>query len=186
MALEQPPTQTVIDNENKTTFSQRWRNYFDYLFRFLKSDTALVKTDTFSTNSTSWTSVTGMALSITPSRNSSKYLIECSLNVGLSADHSTGFKIIRTVAGASTDISLGDASGSRDRVISHLYSVNAAGMATVVVRAVDTPNTNQLVTYTLQVKNIAAGTVYLNRTGTDTNSLAFARGSSTMSIKEIN
>ena len=49
----------------------------------------------------------------------------------------------------------------------------------------DSPNSTSAITYKVQVQAQGAGTAYINRTQTDTNSLSFARGSSTITVMEI-
>ena len=72
-----------------------------------------IKTDTFSTNSTSttFTAVTGLSVAITPSTNNNKILIIANVNLGTRGDSQAMLKLKR----GSTDICVGDADGSRIR-----------------------------------------------------------------------
>ena len=69
-----------------------------------------VKTDTFSSTSTSLTDITGLSVAITPSSTSNKILVIVNCAV-TGADAGIGFSIVR----GSTEIYLGDADGSKSR-----------------------------------------------------------------------
>lgn len=185
MSIEQPPiTSTAIQLDK---FTQIWRNWFDYMHRVVKSKKAIVKTDTFSTASTAWTDITGLEVTINPSRRSSKFLIRYDISVGLSSSHSVGFKIVRTVAGSSSDVGVGDSASSRSSVTTQVKSGSSVtSLDTTSMAITDSPNSTQIVTYKVQVKNLAAGTVYINRTSTDTDSASFPRAVSSIQIEEVN
>jgi hypothetical protein len=72
------------------------------------------KTDTFSTNSTSFVDVTGLSVSITPSSASSKILILASLSLGNDGTHCSA-RIYRD----AVSIAKGDSAGSRIRATWH-------------------------------------------------------------------
>ena len=70
-----------------------------------------VKTDTFSTSTTSlaFTEVTGLTVSITPTSSSSKIFVFASVNLGTRGDSQAMLRLKR----GSTDIYVGDADGNR-------------------------------------------------------------------------
>jgi hypothetical protein len=139
------------------------------------------KTDTFSTSS-SYTSVTGLSASITPSSSSSKVLIMVSLGC-VSADNSS-FKM--GMYRGATPIYVGDTAGSRT-------SVSAQGQTSATFAAefgawsfLDSPATTSATTYQVYLGSNGSVTVYLNRTTRDTNtSTEDARSASSIILMEI-
>ena len=69
-----------------------------------------VKTDTFSKNSSSWADITGMSVSIAPTRADSKVFVMVDIKIG--TDHGDSDFHIKLVRG-STDVYVGDTEGSR-------------------------------------------------------------------------
>jgi len=118
------------------------------------------KSDVFSTTSTSYTNVTGLSASITPSSTTSKILVLASVNA--SASTSNGFfRLLRdtTVIGSNAlDFpSFGTVSPS----------YNAVSFV-VLLNILDAPSTVSSVTYQVQAGVIqGSGTVFLNRRGTN-------------------
>lgn len=120
------------------------------------------KTDTFSTTSTSFTDVTGLSVSITPSATSSKILVIGYFNTSGNPD-GTGVNI-RLMRG-STEIFVGDAASTRTRATGGGWqwrTINAVCAPTFL----DSPATTSSTTYKLQM-SVGANTGYLNRTGLD-------------------
>lgn len=123
------------------------------------------KTNAFSTSSTqpTFSDVTGLSVSITPSSASNKILVLCSFQ--MSSDNATVVASARLVRG-STAIFIGDASGNNARAsaatgLSQTYS--AAGSAIVFL---DSPATTSSTTYKIQMaKGEGGGNVYMNRPG---------------------
>jgi hypothetical protein len=127
-----------------------------------------VKTDVFSTSSTSWIDWTGMSVTITPKSATNKILI--TLTSGVSNDTANSFQYVKLVRG-STDIALGDASGSATRCwidgafgnVASLYDVTQKGLAGSFL---DSPATTSATTYKVQVIRTLSGTAYFGRTAT--------------------
>ena len=124
------------------------------------------KTDTFSMASATWTDVTGLSLSITPSSTSNKILISASIALSSSSD----FSYIRLLRN-STVIDVGDAVGSRPQVTG-AASYPAASpqymLFQIPVTYLDSPATTSAVTYKFQLRNGTTGsTAYINRTSSD-------------------
>ena len=140
------------------------------------------KTDTFSTSSTSWTDITGLSVSITPTSSSSKILVMYSLMTG---ETSSQFPLMRLVRG-STAIAVGDASGIRTQVSSVAWSsgaVNASDMQSM--NFLDSPATTSSTTYKIQTINTQPQTIYVNRSARDDNGSYEPRGVSTITVMEI-
>ena len=123
------------------------------------------KLDTFSTTSQTFTDITGLSASITPSSTSSKILVLASIAIGASND----FAYIRLLRG-STVIDVGDAAGTRVQVTGASIYPNSAPsyiLTQVPVMFVDSPATTSATTYKFQLRYGSAGTAYINRTASD-------------------
>jgi len=131
------------------------------------------KTDTFSTASTSFTDLTGMSVSLTPTSASSKVALFAMVNVGGSAALFAFFKFLRD----STDILIGDTAGSRLRVNSVSTPAGAGQMMPATLLAIDSPGDTSSHTYKVQMA-VGSGTGYINRSGTDTDSATWPRAAS--------
>ena len=144
-----------------------------------------VKTDTFSTTSTSFTTVTGMTAAITPSSASSKVLIVAQIATGLQeANTSIGhFKITR----GGTDIYIGNADGSRIRAVFGGTSVgsDASMVVSNSIVYLDSPSSTSSVTYRLDVRRGGNGTVFINRSLNDSDNDFHVRGASSLTVIEV-
>ncbi|MCO5072105.1 MAG: hypothetical protein M9944_12945 [Rhizobiaceae bacterium] len=137
------------------------------------------KTDTFTTTSTTWTDLTGVSVSITPSSTSSRILILVQLTIGTSAASAYArAKILR----GSTDVLLGAAEGSRTQA--HAWLTSDAQPASMFLMAVDSPATTSATTYKIQLQT-NSGTIYINRSESDTDNAVSTRGASTITVMEI-
>lgn len=142
-----------------------------------------VKTDTFSTSSTSYVDVTGMTATITPSSTSSKILVLTNIKVGNTANAS--FVALSLLRG-STVIYGGDASGSRDNAAqSYFFSPADRDAAPQVSIFLDSPNTTSATTYKIQMKTVTAHTAYVNRSSTDGDNTQHPRTASSITLMEI-
>jgi len=143
------------------------------------------KTDTFSTNSSTFTDITGLSVSITPKSASSKILIVASLCGDLSlAAYGAHFRLVRD----STGIALGDAAGSRTRTTSGFdsYNTGSLGWKVCTMNFLDNPSTTSSVTYKVQARSAnATASVLINRNGDDSDQAGIARGVSTITVMEI-
>ena len=127
-----------------------------------------VKTDSsFNTSSTSFTDITGLSVSITPTRSDSKILIFMDVKIGTDTNYVSGY--VRMVRD-STPIYIGDDAGTS-------ATRATAGMADdpnnqfpyqMTGQFLDSPATTSATTYKLQLKTESSGntgTVYVNRSG---------------------
>jgi len=142
------------------------------------------KTDTFTTSSATYTTVTGLSVSITPRATSSKILIIADIAYSLSSTDGYGhFKVTR----GGTDIFIGDSAGSRVRNV--FGGATGATMSGVLIASnvtfLDTPNTTSSTTYQVEVRQAAAGSVFVNRSGSDTDSAFIGRGASSITVLEV-
>jgi hypothetical protein len=145
-----------------------------------------VKTNTFSTTSTSFDAVTGLSVSITPSSDTSKVLVVAYVSQGFTfTDAGQGHqaRLVRD----STPILVGNADGSRIQATHHIGQAAYGAFTTFspfTAVIMDTPATDSLVTYSVQLR-VSGGTAFVNRTGADSNSAAFGRTASSITAIEV-
>jgi len=143
------------------------------------------KTDTFSTNSTSYTDITGLSVAITPSSSSNKILVMMNCVVGNQNNVSAFVQIVRD----STAIHIGDAAGSRIRATAGTaddpsdqfpYQTSATYL--------DSPSTTSATTYKIQMRTEGSGNTgygYVNRAGTDQDNNQHGRYASSITVMEV-
>ena len=131
---------------------------------------SVTKTDPFDTLSTSYTDVTGLAVSITPTRADSKILVTYHTNAAMEdIAHVGALRLVRD----STPIFIGDANGSNSRNTGSLFLGTTSGMAPISSNFLDSPATTNAVTYQPAVCGNGADsgvTIYVNRQGNSTGS----------------
>jgi hypothetical protein len=144
-----------------------------------------VKTDTFTTTSTSYTNVTGLTVTITPSANTNRVFVIAQF---VSAPQGTSELGFFRLNGGNASTYVGDAAGSRDRTGLQVYDGNTNdghrrfGISQVL-SYLDSPATTSPVTYAVQAKRIT-GTIVVGRSGTDTDDNGHGRfGSSIIAIE---
>ena len=147
-----------------------------------------VKTDTFSTTSSSFTPVTGLSVAITPSSASNKVLLIASLN-GSSADTANHSMFWRISGGNSTNF-VGDAAGSRIQTIQFIRASSTFGLAGRVLAMsatyLDSPSTISAVTYEIEIRRGATSTTaWVNRSNDDTDNGDFGRAASSLIAIEV-
>jgi hypothetical protein len=146
-----------------------------------------LKTDTFSTTASSFTTITGLSQAITPSATSSKILIIVSLSAGITnSDSNVGYFAI---SGGNTSSYLGAAEGNRKQTVHWVRrpgdsATPAATNMPMTMVYLDSPNTTSSVTYNATAY-VNGGTAYVNRSGVDTNDGSFGRSASTITVMEI-
>ena len=150
----------------------------------------IVKTDTFSHNTNTYTDVTGLSLNITPSSASNKILclVDCATGGNGSGDDSLpALRLIRN----STAIYIGDAEGSRTTSLSghYIYDLNSQIGNQGILRQsgtfLDAPNTTSSTTYKIQIARFRGQTVYVNRSGSDGNDSNHPRVPSSLTLIEV-
>lgn len=148
-----------------------------------------VKTDTSSTTSSTYSDISGLSVSITPSSTSNKILVTCSVMVGQDGGAGTAASIV-IVRDATTLISP-SSPGNRVPSIFNMESSISSGMQYMLMPSVftylDSPSSTSSLAYKVQFKNVtnAVGATYINRGGNDSNTAAFPRGVSTITVMEI-
>jgi len=149
-------------------------------FRILQV-VSTTKTDTFTTTSTSYTDLTGLSASITPSATSSLVFAQVTINQAVSGDILGAYQLVR----GTTAIGIGDAAGNRTRATFGVAPGSGIALYTQAHFAyLDSPATTSATTYKVQLKT-NAGTLYVNRTQADTDTATFTRTISTITLFEV-
>ena len=142
------------------------------------------KTDTFTSNSTSYTDITGLSVSITPSSTSSKCFIQ--VNVHGIADASTQMYIQLFRTSDDSGICVGDSSGSRvQATLGSAYFHQSNDVDSQGINFLDSPNTTSAFNYKLRIRNQGSGTMYINRAVTDSNDVTAGRFASSITVMEV-
>jgi hypothetical protein len=147
------------------------------------------KTDTFSASVATGanTAVTGLSVTITPTSATSKILVTYVVNASL--DSNPGNQVGTILFRGATAIGIGDASGSRQRwtsggggALGTVASTNSSSGTFL-----DEPATTSAITYSINIATTsgATQTVYVNRSGTDTNNNSYNRSISTITVMEV-
>ena len=164
----------------------RWENTSGQPYGTVLQVVSVTKTDTFTTASTTFTALTGLSASITPSSTSSKILAIVSVEgatTNATGGSLGGFRLMRD----STAIGVGEDVGSR-RPTTGMISTRNTGSALLTSSSsksiLDTPATTSAITYSVEVY-VGGGTLFINRTESDTNSSTFCRPVSTLTLIEI-
>lgn len=143
------------------------------------------KSDVASTTSTSYTDMTGMSATITPTSSSNKILV----TVVLSQLTSTDTVTVSLTTGNNTVILQGDTVSGKVMSTAGLYVGSASygrgryGSPQTVFSKLHSPNTTSAVTYKLRWF-VYSGTGYINRTVYDADRFAF-RNASTITLMEV-
>jgi len=145
------------------------------------------KTDTATTSSSSYSDISGLNLSITPSSASNKILIIADIsgasNSGLAG---IGFRIKQTISASDTFPYLGASAGSRTQASFGAYVASDSSFQGKFSSSVLlSPNTTSAITYTYQFRSQNANAVYLNRSNSDADSSDQYRNASSITAIEI-
>ena len=151
-----------------------------------------VKTDTDSTSSTgtSFVDIAGTdqagsgsvwCVKITPSAATSKILCSYSITVSNSGSATTNLVLVRD----STDICIADAASSRVRATGIGEAAHNDGLQTSSHSFLDEPSSTSELTYKITWAAISGHSAYCNRSKTDTDSSAYQRAASTITVMEI-
>jgi hypothetical protein len=127
-----------------------------------------IKTDTFSTTTSTFTDITGLSASITPTNTSSKILVQYYVCFGQSdnnANRGSGFRVTRN----GTGVGIADAAGTRSRQGSYcITAINWEGCNVANQQFLDSPASTSSLTYQVQLLWTAGGgghIGYVNRSG---------------------
>ena len=139
------------------------------------------KTDTFTTTSTSLTALTGLTANITPSATSSKILVTVSIGA---VDASDNIIVLFQLLRGTTIVGLGDASGSRSRVMFKTILPSSNDAQASSNQFLDSPSSTSQLTYSIKTA-CNSGTMYINRSSGDGDSADYGRTISTITLMEV-
>jgi hypothetical protein len=143
-----------------------------------------VKTDTFSTASATFTAVTGLSATITPTTASSKILVILHVFMTNQDSSAASGAMMRLMRGASP-IYVGDLAGSREQatVASVLSTRESDSTATAVF--LDSPASAAATTYSAEARRGIRGTFLLNQQNIDSDNANVARLASSLTLIEV-
>ncbi len=140
------------------------------------------KTSSFSTNSGTYTDVTGLSVSITPTLNTSKIMVF--VDVQVVGDTGVGSAFWQLVRG-STAIAIGDTEGSRRRSTGQAYSADNNTAFSGSINYLDAPATTSATTYKVQILADGGGSAFVNRSEGFGDNTAHAVNASSITVMEI-
>jgi len=144
-----------------------------------------VKTDTFTTTTSSFLDVPSLAVSITPSSTSSKVLITCNICGQVEASSGSYGSALRLLRG-TTVIGVGDAGGSRVQCISTLGGQDGNEYANPVsFQYLDSPSSTSSLTYKVQTRHDQSKSQYFNVQAGDSNISRYIRPICVITAMEI-
>jgi hypothetical protein len=141
------------------------------------------KTDKFTHSSTTFTTVTGLTVDITPSSTASKILV--TINVQGSQDVGTNDCFV-AIYRDSTPIGVGDADGNRTRNSFILQSTATGWAESGSMTTLDSPSTTSQITYSVKVAARNSGTIFINRSEVNSDATSGAGSmASSITVMEI-
>ena len=146
---------------------------------------SVTKTDTFEKASgTSFQDVTGLSVSITPTRSDSKILVMYDMSWSAIDGHCS-CRLMRD----STAIKIGDAASNRTQATGHFHKSTDDQYDSMQVSGthMDSPATTSATTYKMQVGTPygSSYTIFVNYLGDDTDQSWTARTASSITVMEI-
>ena len=154
-----------------------------------------VKTDTFSTQATSFTDITGLTVTMTPASTSSKFLINYTVHFQPRDQHYSGaIRCVKVVGGVTTDdIYVGQANGSRIRSSNYCWSDNEQhSRASFRIQSgtfIHSPSTTNPVTFKLQTRLLGtygyANDVFVIRNNTYNDGDSYGSVPSAITVLEL-
>ena len=117
-----------------------------------------VKTDAFTTASSTFTDLTGLSVTITPTSNTSKVLVLATIAAATATNNSMLVQLVRD----STNIAVSTA-GSIDNLTTTAGDLAGSQIAQLVVMHLDNPAKNTATTYKVEVRVAGGGSVNVNR-----------------------
>lgn len=121
-----------------------------------------------------------LAVTITPTYADSKILVTLHLCIGVSAATQVSGRLLR----GSTPIGGGVTASLRQGVFVASYGTDNGRLDSIDFTYLDSPATTSATTYKVQL-NAPSATVYVNRSGADTDATTAFRGSSNIIAREI-
>ena len=146
---------------------------------------SVIKTDTFTTDSTSYTDVTGLSVSITPKFSTSKILVMMHVQIGHDSNVAGFLRLMRD----STAIAVGTDVSSRNAcTVCMSDDPSDDVIASLSMTFLDSPSTTSSTTYKVQMNTEGSGNtgyVHVNRSGEDADNNQNGRTCSTITVMEV-
>ena len=147
------------------------------------------KTDTASTTSGTYVTISGLSVNITPSSTSSKILVIADVKAGNDGGNGYYLQIVRD----STAIYVGDAASGKQQCVQQTYGGGDTGegkygMAKMGGTFLDSPNTTSQITYAVQFLRLGGNspqTLYVNRVGSESAGQYVGRAASSITAIEV-
>jgi len=143
------------------------------------------KTDTFTTSAASFTDITGMSVSITPSSASNKVLVTFSISYGGASNLYAGVNLVRD----STNLIVNSVASGNDIAATVSTGGDNANFQYKVHQTsyeyLDSPSTTSATTYKLQAWAEGNKSFYINRNNENDNAAHNVMGTSTITVKEV-
>jgi hypothetical protein len=146
-----------------------------------------VKTDTSSITTTSFATIPGLSVSITPASASSKFLLIANLNVSYLESSGVSSGVIFRFGGGNSGDFVGDTAAARERIVAGEFRATNGtweGQRHYGGSYVDSPATSSAITYAIEGRTIDS-TGYVNRTGRDLDGAYYPRSSSSLIVLEV-
>jgi hypothetical protein len=179
---------TWLEDSNKYQYRNGSGAWVDFGGSGILQVVSTTKTDVFTTASGTYTDVTGLSVSITPSSATNKLLIFWGLNVSHTSTNGNAHLILTD--GSNNVVVQGSADGVRTRVTEGSRNLPAIGAGTMEIITnfgnsfLYSPATTSAVTLKFRAKT-NTGTFCLNRNGVFTNDADNALPVSSLTVMEV-
>ena len=140
-----------------------------------------LKTDAFSTSSTSFVDITGLSVTLTPKFSTSKFLVTYHVTVGHNTQTQNTVQLVRQVSGSDTVIN--PVAYNQGTSIQFFGSSNAGwDRGVMAYQIIDSPGTASAVNYRLRTYIYSSSVIqYVNRCHNSSNNT----GTSVLTVMEI-
>jgi len=137
-----------------------------------------------STTSDSFSDISGLAVSITPSATSSKVLVFVNLSLGSQAAYSAQLRLMRdsTAICIGTDSGIG---GSQPQATFHQKGWSDTAIVNQGMNFLDSPSSTSSISYNVEWRETENTTLYLNRMYTVSNNVSYPWVASTITAIEV-
>ena len=138
-------------------------------------------------NNTSYADITGVTATITPTRSDSKILIQCSLAVSKTDNHSFLGRVVRNGSAISGSGGVAESGhSSQEDGTWWLVRTTAHSANPLMVNYLDSPSSTSAVTYKAQGKTSNSGQYYaINRTVNSEDNIYASPGFSSITLMEV-
>ena len=140
-----------------------------------------LKTDAFSTSSTSFIDITGLSVTLTPKFSTSKFLVTYHVTVGHNTQTQNTIQLVRQVSGSDTVIN--PVAYNQGTSIQFFGSSNAGwDRGVMAYQIIDSPGTASAVNYRLRTYIYSSSVIqYINRCHNSSNNT----GTSVLTVMEV-